>query len=78
MAPMKLTSKILFLLIFLLEFTMTSFAQRNTFQVYGGIAQMNITPPVGGRLAGHFYEIFSTGIHDSLWAKAVEICLCFL
>jgi neutral ceramidase len=52
---------------------MTSFAQRNTFQVYGGIAQMNITPPVGGRLAGHFYEIFSTGIHDSLWAKAVVL-----
>ncbi len=37
----------------------------------GSVAQENITPPVGSRLAGHFYETFSTGIHDPLWAKAM-------
>jgi len=37
----------------------------------GGMAQVNITPPIGSRLAGHFYESISTGIHDSLWAKAM-------
>ncbi len=37
----------------------------------GAMAQMNITPPIGCRLAGHFYESISTGIHDSLWAKAM-------
>ena len=39
----------------------------------GGMAQANITPPVGCRLAGHFYESISTGIHDSLWAKAMVL-----
>ena len=39
--------------------------------ISGNMAQVNITPPVGCRLAGHFYEIFSTGVHDSLWAKAM-------
>lgn len=39
----------------------------------GGVAQIDITPPVGGRLAGHFYESLSTGIHDSLKAKAMVL-----
>lgn len=39
----------------------------------GGMAQVNITPQVGCRLAGHFYEILSTGVHDSLWAKAMVL-----
>ncbi|MES2373359.1 MAG: neutral/alkaline non-lysosomal ceramidase N-terminal domain-containing protein [Bacteroidota bacterium] len=39
----------------------------------GALAQTNITPPIGCRLAGHFYESISTGIHDSLWAKAMVI-----
>src|SRR6187431_2549594 len=39
----------------------------------GGMAQVNITPPVGCRLAGHFFESISTGIHDSLWAKAMVL-----
>ena len=41
--------------------------------IQGNMAQVNITPPVGCRLAGHFYEIFSTGVHDSLWAKAMVL-----
>lgn len=68
---MKYTSKILTVFIFVFGINITSFAQSNLRELKGGMAQMNITPPVGGRLAGHFYEIFSTGIHDSLWAKAM-------
>ena len=68
----KPTSKKLIILIFILG-NLASFAQRNPSQIIGGIEQINITPPVGGRLAGHFYEIFSTGIHDSLWAKAMVL-----
>jgi hypothetical protein len=41
--------------------------------VKGGGAQIDITPPVGCRLAGHFYESISTGIHDPLWAKAMVL-----
>jgi hypothetical protein len=41
--------------------------------VKGGVAQIDITPPVGCRLAGHFYESISTGIHDPLWAKAMVL-----
>lgn len=41
--------------------------------VKAGVAQIDITPPVGSRLAGHFYESISTGIHDSLRAKAMVL-----
>ena len=50
-----------------------SCVQADSYSVKGGMAQMNITPPVGGRLAGHFYESLSTGVHDSLWAKAMVL-----
>lgn len=42
-------------------------------ELQGAMSIVNITPPVGGRLAGHFYEILSTGIHDSLWAKSMVL-----
>lgn len=55
-----------------------SFAQNSSASVSlyptklkGGMAQVNITPPIGSRLAGHFFESISTGIHDSLWTKAL-------
>jgi hypothetical protein len=48
-----------------------SHAQDPALPLKGNMAQVNITPPIGSRLAGHFYEIFSTGVHDSLWAKAM-------
>jgi hypothetical protein len=34
---------------------------------------MDITPPVGYRMAGYFVERLSTGIHDPLHAKAIVI-----
>src|SRR6478609_5117891 len=36
-----------------------------------GVAETDITPPVGYRMAGYFDERFSTGIHDPLKAKAI-------
>jgi hypothetical protein len=36
-----------------------------------GLATVDITPPVGYRMAGYFYERLSTGIHDPLHAKAI-------
>ncbi|QDU00206.1 neutral/alkaline non-lysosomal ceramidase N-terminal domain-containing protein [Gimesia aquarii] len=39
------------------------------FQV--GVAQVDITPPIGFRKGGGYGEIVSTGIHDPLFAKAI-------
>lgn len=47
--------------------------QQTTEEVYAGVAKIDITPPVGGRLAGHFYESLSTGVSDPLWAKALVL-----
>jgi hypothetical protein len=39
--------------------------------VYIGVAQRDITPPPGYRMAGYFYERRATGTHDPLFAKAI-------
>jgi len=39
------------------------------FQV--GVAELDITPPVGSRMAGYFNERVATGTHDPLHAKAI-------
>jgi neutral ceramidase len=36
-----------------------------------GLAEIDITPPIGYRLAGYYDERFSTGVHDPLQAKAI-------
>jgi neutral ceramidase len=38
-----------------------------------GAAEIDITPPVGYRMAGYFNERISTGVHDPLHAKAIVI-----
>lgn len=38
-----------------------------------GIAVRDITPPVGYRMSGYFYERPSTGTHDPLYAKAMVL-----
>jgi neutral ceramidase len=38
-----------------------------------GFAEVDITPPVGYRMSGYFYERPSTGTHDPLWAKALVL-----
>jgi hypothetical protein len=38
-----------------------------------GMAEIDITPPIGYRMAGYFDERFSTGVHDPLKAKALVL-----
>src|ERR1044072_3515887 len=38
-----------------------------------GLARIDITPPVGWRMSGYFYERLSTGTHDPLQAKAMVL-----
>lgn len=38
-----------------------------------GVAVQDITPPVGYRMSGYFYERPSTGTHDPLYAKALVL-----
>lgn len=38
-----------------------------------GVAEIDITPPVGHRMAGYFDERFATGIHDPLRAKGIVL-----
>ncbi|MDB6028720.1 MAG: hypothetical protein JWM68_4943 [Verrucomicrobiales bacterium] len=38
-----------------------------------GVAEIDITPPIGYRVAGYFYERISTGVHDPLKAKVVVL-----
>src|ERR1051326_952809 len=52
--------------------------------IEAGAAEIDITPPVGMRMAGYFDERFSTGVHDPLKAKALalrrnneQICMVF-
>src|SRR3954463_4052663 len=46
-------------------------AQRAQHELRVGVATRDITPPVGYRLAGYFYERRSTASHDPLQAKAI-------
>src|SRR5437016_1282221 len=38
-----------------------------------GAAELDITPPIGHRMAGYFDERFATGVHDPLKAKAIVL-----
>ncbi len=42
-------------------------------KLLAGVAEVDITPPVGYRMAGYYEERFSTGIHDPLKAKALVL-----
>jgi neutral ceramidase len=46
-------------------------AQEAPLQV--GLAEIDITPPIGYRMDGYFYERLNTGQHDPLKAKAVAL-----
>jgi neutral ceramidase len=70
---MKQVSKTLFVSLLLVTVLTISCTEEQAGKLTGNMAEVNITPPVGARLAGHFYEAFSTGVHDSLWAKAIVL-----
>jgi len=38
-----------------------------------GVAEVDITPPKGHRMAGYFHERLNTGTKDPLKAKAIEL-----
>ncbi len=38
-----------------------------------GTAIVDVTPPIGYRMSGYFYERFSTGMHNPLHAKAIVL-----
>ena len=38
-----------------------------------GLAKVDVTPPVGHRMSGYFYERFSAGTHDPLIARAIVL-----
>lgn len=46
-------------------------AQRSSERLRAGLAQVDITPPLGFRMAGYFTERLATAVHDPLHAKAL-------
>ena len=42
-------------------------------ELLAGVAEVDITPPIGHRMAGHFYEVESSGVRDPLKAKAIVL-----
>lgn len=65
------------LLAFLLLFALSSgiqlacIAASSNDSIEAGAAEIDITPPIGMRMAGYFDERFATGVHDPLKAKAL-------
>jgi neutral ceramidase len=56
---------------FALQFTSVAASSNDSLEV--GAAEIDITPPVGMRMAGYFDERFATGVHDPLKAKALVL-----
>ncbi len=48
-------------------------AGRPTAELRAGVAVIDITPPIGYRMSGYFYERLSTGIKNPLHAKAIVL-----
>src|SRR5438876_12142626 len=42
-------------------------------ELEAGVAVADITPPIGYRMCGYFYERLSTGVHDPLQAKVIYL-----
>jgi len=69
---MNIIARAAFFLVFALPFGIqTAFAAASTNDSLSvGVAEIDITPPAGMRMAGYFDERFATGVHDPLKAKA--------
>jgi len=48
-------------------------ADKPTAELRAGVAVIDITPPIGYRMSGYFYERLSTGIKNPLHAKAIVL-----
>src|SRR6476660_3774629 len=67
--PAALVSRLVLLSCALMGLQSTSSAA----QLKVGVASTDVTPPVGYRMSGYFYERPSTGIHDPLFAKVLYL-----
>lgn len=54
-------------------FVFTIPVQADTGGIQAGVAQTNITPPMGFRMAGYYHERLASGVHDELYAKALVL-----
>ncbi len=71
MKPTKLLARWIFAGVFLfLSFVASA---RSAPPLKAGVAEIDITPPMGHRMAGYFNERLATGTHDPLKAKAIVL-----
>jgi len=57
----------------LVVLTLAATSAKSAARLQAGAAEIDITPPVGFRMAGYFNERLSTGTHDPLKAKAIVL-----
>ena len=67
---MKTTRLIFFVWV---SFVATTLRGLQAAELEAGVAVADITPPIGYRMCGYFYERLSTGVHDPLHAKAIYL-----
>ena len=67
---MKTTRLIFFVWV---SFVATTLRGLQAAELEAGVAGADITPPIGYRMCGYFYERLSTGVHDPLHAKAIYL-----
>ncbi len=65
------TCQLLFFVSISLSLAASRYAQAA--ELFAGVAAADITPPIGYRMCGYFYERLSTGVHDPLQAKALYL-----
>ena len=67
--------RITFAFVFLALAACQSFAPaaKATEPVRAGVVMVEVTPPIGYRMSGYFYERLSTGTHNLLHAKAIVL-----
>jgi neutral ceramidase len=63
----------LWLIAFSCAFQTVCIAAASNDSIEAGAAEIDITPPVGMRMAGYFDERFATGVHDPLKGKALVL-----
>jgi len=70
---MKLTPALLWLLVTPVAFVATHCPAASNSGLQAAVAEVDITPPLGHRMAGYFNERLATGTHDPLKAKAIVL-----
>ena len=55
------------------SFVVTTLSASEAAELEAGVAVADITPPVGYRMCGYFYERLSTGVRDPLHARVIYL-----